>query len=115
MPALFYMDVHIPQAVTNQLRRRGVDVLTAHEDGTTQLDDESLLIRSTQLNRVLVTQDIRFSVRATTWQTEGRQFGGLVFAHQLAITVGQFVRDLQIIAEASLDGECDNQVFRLPL
>jgi len=27
-----YMDVHIPQAITDQLRRRGVDVLAAFED-----------------------------------------------------------------------------------
>ena len=32
MAILLYMDVHIPQAITDQLRRRGVDVLTAIED-----------------------------------------------------------------------------------
>ncbi len=39
----------------------------------------------------------------------------MCFAHQLSITIGQFVRDLEIIAKASLDGECENQIFRLPL
>ena len=42
------MDVHIPQAITEQLRRRGVDVLTAIEDGATELPDEELLERATQ-------------------------------------------------------------------
>jgi hypothetical protein len=115
MPAALYMDVHVPQAVTNQLRRRSVDVLTTNEDGTSLLDDESLLTRSTELKRVLVTQDIRFEVCATQWQAAARPFAGLAFAHQLSITIGQFVRDLEIIAKASLDGECDNQIFRLPL
>jgi len=114
MPANLYMDVHVPRAVTNQLRRRGVDVVTANEDGAGLFDDETLLSRSTQLKRVLVTQDIRFHVRATIWQAESKPFSGLAFAHQLSITVGQFVRDLEIIAKASLDGECDNQIFRLP-
>ena len=27
MAIALYMDVHIPQAITNQLRRRGIDVL----------------------------------------------------------------------------------------
>jgi hypothetical protein len=27
-----YMDVHIPRAITNGLRLRGVDVLTAQQD-----------------------------------------------------------------------------------
>jgi len=114
MPANLYMDVHVPRAVTNQLRRRGVNVLTANEDGASLFGDENLLSRATQLHRVLVTQDIRFHVRATVWLAEAKPFSGLAFAHQLSITVGQFVRDLEIIAKASLDGECDNQIFRLP-
>jgi uncharacterized protein DUF5615 len=114
MPAKLYMDVHIPQAVTNQLRRRGVDVLTASEDRTTTLEDAGLLSRATELGRLAVTQDIRFHAMAQAWQAEGKQFAGLAFAHPLAITIGQFVRDLELLALASLDGECENQVFRLP-
>lgn len=34
MPVRFYMDVHIPAAVTQQLRIRGVDVLAAIEEKT---------------------------------------------------------------------------------
>jgi predicted nuclease of predicted toxin-antitoxin system len=56
-----YADVHIPQAITEQLRRRGVDVLTAIEDGTTELPDDKLLERATFLGRVLFTHDIRFN------------------------------------------------------
>jgi hypothetical protein len=89
-----YMDVHIPQAITDQLRRRGVDVLTAFEDERQELPDDQLLLRVTQLNRVLFTQDIRFRVLAETWQVEGKQFSGLIFGHQLGGTIGQFVRDL---------------------
>lgn len=29
MAIALYMDVHVPQAITYQLRRRGIDVLTA--------------------------------------------------------------------------------------
>jgi hypothetical protein len=114
MPAALYMDVHVPQAVTHQLRRRGVDVLTAHEDGTATLYDEDLLVRATQLDRVVVTQDIRFDARAAAWQLHGRHFAGLAFAHPLSITIGQFVRDLELISKASLERECENQIFRLP-
>jgi Domain of unknown function (DUF5615) len=61
------MDVHVPQAITEQLRRRGIDVLTAFDDGSQELSDDRLLVRVTQLNRVLFTQDIRFRVLAETW------------------------------------------------
>ena len=115
MAAALYMDVHVPRSVAEQLRLRGVDVLTAIEDGSDTLDDAALLERATSLHRVLVTQDIRFRVRAETWQAAGRHFSGLVFAHPLEVTIGQFVGDLEIISFASESGECENQVFRLPL
>ena len=40
MSVPLYMDVHVPQAITDQLRRRGVDVLTAIEDGFAEASDE---------------------------------------------------------------------------
>ncbi len=55
MAIALYMDVHIPQAITNQLRRRSVDVLTAFDDENQELPDAQLLLRVTQLNRVLFT------------------------------------------------------------
>ena len=39
----FYMDVHVPSAVTEGLRRRGLDPLTSQEDNTQKLDDVALL------------------------------------------------------------------------
>ena len=60
MPLGLYMDVHVPQAITEQLRRRGVDVLTAGEDDSNEKTDDQLLERAKTLGRLLFTQDIRF-------------------------------------------------------
>jgi hypothetical protein len=109
-----YMDVHIPQAITDQLRRRGVDVLTAFDDEAQELPDDQLLLKVTQLNRVLFTQDIRFRVLAETWQVEEKPFTWLIFGHQLGGTIGQFVRDLELIAKASEPDEWINTVEYLP-
>lgn len=81
MPVSLYMDEHVPQAITDQLRRRGIDALTALEDGFDQTPDEHVLQRSTELNRILFTQDIRFKARAQEWQRIGRTFSGLLFGH----------------------------------
>ena len=54
MTLRFYMDHHVPSAITQGLRQRGIDVLTAHEDGAAQFDDEQLLERATQLGRTLL-------------------------------------------------------------
>lgn len=108
------MDVHVPQAITEQLRRRGIDVLTAFEDEAQELPDDQLLLRAGSLKRVLFTQDIRFRVLAETWQAKGKPFYGLIFGHQLGGTIGQFVNDLAFISEASETDEWKNTVEYIP-
>ena len=114
MAIALYMDVHVPQAITEQLRRRSIDVLTAFEDGTTELLDDQLLARVTELKRVLFTQDIRFRVLAETWQIKDKQFSGLIFGHQLGGTIGQFVKDLELIAKVSEPDEWINTIEYIP-
>ena len=109
-----YMDVHVPQSITDQLRRRGIDVLTAFDDEALEFPDDQLLERATQLKRVLFTQDIRFRVLAESWQADGKKFAGLVFGHQLGGTIGEFVRDLELIAKASESNEWINAVEYIP-
>ncbi len=98
MAIALYMDVHVPQSITTQLRRRHINVLTTQEDNTIELPDHELLERSTALGRVLFTQDIRFRALAETWQRDSKPFAGLIFGHQLGGTIGQFVKDLEFIA-----------------
>ena len=45
----------------------------------------------------------------------GEPFSGLVFGHPLRATIGQLVRDLELIAQASVEGEWANAVEELPL
>lgn len=71
MAIALYMDHHVPKAVTDSLRLRGVDVITAFEDGTHELDDSQLLERSTQLKRALFTQDDDLLAEATQRQRKG--------------------------------------------
>ena len=114
MAVMLYMDVHVPQPITDQLRRHGVNVLTAIEDNYAEREDDELLERARVLSRVLFTQDIRFKALAEDWQRQGRAFAGLLFGHQLGGTIGQFVKDLELIAEASEPAEWFNTVEHLP-
>jgi hypothetical protein len=74
----FYMDHNVQGAVVDALRVRGVDCLTAQEDGTITLDDDSLLARATELGRVLVTHDKDFFTIFETWWSAGRTLAGIV-------------------------------------
>ncbi len=95
------MDEHIRRAITNGLKLRGIDVITVQEDGRTGTPDPILLDRATKLNRVVFTQDDDFLVLANRRQQEGINFSGVIYAHQQSVTVGECVRDLEIIAKAS--------------
>lgn len=96
-----YLDVHVPRAIAEQLRHRGVDVLAAIEDGSDQLSDEELLDPAATLDRVLFTQDIRFKALAEDRQRQGHPFSGLLFGHQRGATIGKYVGDLELVAGAT--------------
>lgn len=100
MPLGLYMDVHVPRAVTNGLRRRGVDVLTAQEDGAAEFSDPRLLDRATELVRALYTQDDDLLAEARRRQVADERFGGVIYSHQLRSPVGRVVDDLELIATA---------------
>jgi predicted nuclease of predicted toxin-antitoxin system len=110
-----YLDHHVRGAVTRGLRRRGIDVLTAFDDGRAEAADEELLARATDLGRIVFTQDDDFLSLADEWQRTARHFAGLVYAHQLQATVGQIVADLQLIVEAVTPDEMRDSVLFLPL
>lgn len=114
MTVLLYMDHHVKAAITDGLRRRGVDVLTCLEDGTDQADDEQILQRASQLGRAEFTQDDDFLVLADKWLKQGREFAGVIFAEQLGITIGQAIRDLELIAKVLEHSDIQNRIEFLP-
>lgn len=109
------MDVHVPYAITVGLRLRGVDVVTAQEDGSRRLDDPILLDRAMELGSVLFTQDDDLLVEAKLRQQAGVPFAGVIYAHQLNVSIGECIRDLELIALASAPAEYVNTVLYLPL
>jgi predicted nuclease of predicted toxin-antitoxin system len=110
-----YMDVHVPEAVTRALRQRGVDVLTAQEDGTTRLSDDLLLDRASALGRVLFSEDKDLLREAAGRQRRGDTFAGVIYIHQLDLAVGRCVEDLEAIAKVCSSEELANWVQYLPL
>ena len=95
-----YMDVHIPRAIANGLRLRGVDVLTAQEDNTITLPDTKLLDRATELGRILYSQDDDLLIEANYRLQNKIEFSGVIYSHQLSSPIGLCVEDLEIIAKS---------------
>lgn len=115
MSVALYFDVHVRAAIAEGLRLRGVDVLTAQEDGAATMDDPDLLDRAGELGRVIFTQDQDFLREAHRRQETGELFAGVVYGHQLHLTIGQCVTDLEMIAKAYDPEDMANNVEYLPL
>jgi predicted nuclease of predicted toxin-antitoxin system len=115
MSLKLYFDVHVRAAVTDGLRMRGIDVLTAQEDGAATMDDPDLLDRAGVLGRVVFTQDQDFLREAHRRQASGESFIGVIYGHQLHVTVGQCVADLELLAKIYELEDMAHTVEYLPL
>lgn len=109
-----YLDHHVDFAIAEGLRLRGIDVLTCQEDGTAHWDDERLLDRAQSLGRVIFSKDSDFLAIAQKRQQERRDFAGVAYAHQLHISIGQAIRDLELLAKVFDLEDMRNRVEFLP-
>ena len=115
MTVALYMDEHIPRPITEELRRRGVNILTVQEDNLQGTADVDLLDRATELQRVIFSQDQDFLIEANLRQFNGVSFTGVIYARQTRVSIGDCIRDLEIIAKASEPEDLANRVQYLPL
>lgn len=114
MALAVYMDVHVPAAVTQGLRERSIDVRTSQDDGTRTEPDETLLLRTVELGRLLFTQDEDFLVIVREWQASGREFPGVFFARQ-GHPPGRLITDLELHLVCCTADELRNRLIFLPL
>ena len=113
MTVALYMDEHVHRAITTGVRLRGVDVLTAQEDGRRQVHDNVLLDRATELHRILFSQDEDLLAEANRRHRAGIPFTGV--AHQLHVSIGTCVRELELIVKIAKPEDLADRVEYLPL
>jgi hypothetical protein len=101
----FYMDEHVPPAVTHGLRRRSVDALTVQEAEMLGRADEDQLRLATGQGRVMFTQDEDF----LGLHGQGIEHAGIAYAHQQTST-GKIVRGLLLIHDVLTPEEMRNRV-----
>ena len=115
MSLSFYFDHNMETAVSDALRDRGIDVLSAIEDDFDRAPDELVLERADALLRVLVTHDRDYLRLAAERLSDGRPFNGVVFCHQSRVTVGMMVSELELVARAMTSDDIRNTVVWIPL
>lgn len=115
MSLALYMDEHVHRAISLGLRLRGVDVLTVQEDDHRGASDSLLLDRAHQIGRIVFTQDDDFLIEATRRQREGIPFSGVIYGHQLRLTIGRCINDLDTLAKVCELEDVLGRVEFLPL
>jgi predicted nuclease of predicted toxin-antitoxin system len=86
------MDEHVPRAVTDGLRRRGVAVLTAQEAGMVSAADDQHLEFAAKGGYVVFTQDADF----LRLHAAGASHTGIVYVRQQT-PIGYMLRGLILI------------------
>lgn len=115
MALSLYMDHNIPAPITEGVRGRGIDVLTAFEDGSHTLPDPEILDRAAVLGRALFTQDTDFLIEAARRQRTEEPFAGVIFVRQRNLSIGRCVDALENLAAAASTEDLANAVHYLPV
>lgn len=101
-----YLDEGVQVAVAEQMRNRGIDVITARDLAVLGDSDINHLQRASDMGRVLCTFDYDF----LRLHTEGVSHTGIVIAQQAVTTVGDWVRGLELICGVLTAEDMNNRV-----
>jgi hypothetical protein len=89
----YYLDQHYPGPVTDGLRRRGIDVLTAQEAARCTLSDADQLAFATVEERVMVT----FDPDCLALHQSGLAHAGIAWCPQQKYGIGTLIQLLELL------------------
>jgi predicted nuclease of predicted toxin-antitoxin system len=102
----FHLDEHIPLAIAEGLRRRGVDVTTAADAQLLGAEDSKHIAYGLAENRVILTNDDDF----LRHHQQGGAHAGIVYCQQQRRSIGEIIRALELIWEVLEPTDMQNQV-----
>lgn len=117
MTIRFLADENFNRRIVTGLQRQteDLDVERVQDVGLRTADDLTVLAWAAERGRVLLTHDAAtIPGFALTRVAAGQAMAGVIIVPAI-LAIGEAITDLALIAEASLDGEWDDQVRYLPL
>jgi len=102
----FYLDENVQVTIADQLKRRGIEVVTVRDLGKLGDSDHNHLKRATDMGYVLCTHDDDYLVMAA----DGEKHAGIVFGFQDIQTIGDWVKGLELIHGVYTVDEMENRV-----
>jgi hypothetical protein len=101
----FYLDEHIPNAVAQGLRRRGVNVLTVQEAGRSGFSDPEQLAFALSERRMMITMDSDFLILAS----RGIGHAGIAYASPTR-SIGELIGSVMLLCDVLDPDDVTNQV-----
>lgn len=102
----FCLDENVPIALAVQLRRRGIEAVTVRDLGLLGDSDSNHLARAAAMGYVLCTNDADYLDMASA----GIAHAGIVFGQQHRHTIGDWVRQLELMAAVYEPGDMQNHI-----
>lgn len=115
MTVAFYADENFPSPVIHAARKYGVDILTVIEDGRGGRSDEDVLLRATELGRVVLTHDHDFFEIVQRWQETSQSFAGVCFTKQQKLTYRELIEELIFVGQVGLPDVFRERLVTIPL
>jgi hypothetical protein len=113
VPLRLYADECVDGRVVTGLRRRGVDVVTAHEEGLLSASDQRHMERASELGRPVVSADQDFLAIVHDLLTRGLRFPGLLYI-QPGTSVGDAIRAIADAAQILDPADMESWVEWIP-
>ena len=102
----FYLDENVQIVVAEQLRLRGIEVVTVRDLDVLADSDANHLVRATEMGYVLCTYDDDFLQLAAS----GMEHAGIVIGHQIRHGIGEWVNGLTLIHAVLSAEEMQNHI-----
>lgn len=102
---VFYTNESVSVAVSEGLKRRGVNTISARDAGNLGLSDEEQLAYASKNNLVIVTHDDDFLSIAIELEHTG-----IAYVHQEKYKVGDLIRRLKLLWETTQSENMMNHV-----
>jgi hypothetical protein len=102
----FHLDEHLPAAIAEGLRRRGIDVTTTSEAGLLGAADESHLDYAQAQSRVIITRNADYLRLAQ----QGVFHAGIAFCPGELRSIGKIIRGLILIHECLTPRDMKNHI-----
>src|SRR5262245_32754063 len=106
---LFQLDEHLPSAIADGVREKGIDIVTATEAGVRGEPDLIVLARAHAAQRVIVTFDFHY----IRFHHAGHPHSGILYCTRKTRSIGQIIDWIETIHGASTPGEMSGHLIFL--